>query len=226
MSNPADTKYALVREVVEGTTVATPAFTFLDYIPGADFKLDTKSLSSDVMRQNRSMAGFRRTNRSASGSLKTHFRRDTAIDMLLESGMSGTWSGNVLKAGTTDCTHTIEKIMYEKGVPDYTRALGMMVRSFNLTVDASSNAEITFDMIGMNKTVSTSMITGATYTDPTQGQELIGDDVGVISIAGLNGLVYNSIELSVEHTREAKMLSAMRHRSALALADSVSRSCP
>jgi hypothetical protein len=82
MANPADTTYSIIRETVEGTTPATPAFRNLDYIPGNEFKLDSKLLTSDVLKQNRAMAGLAKVNTAPLGDFKTHFRRDTALDLL------------------------------------------------------------------------------------------------------------------------------------------------
>ncbi len=203
MANPADTTYAIVRETVEGTTPATPAFRNLDYIPGNEFKLDSKLLTSDVLKQNRAMAGLGKLNVAPSGDLKTHFRRDTSLDLLLESALSGTFTSNVLKGGNTDTFHTIEKKMFEGATADYTRYTGMIVNKFGLTVDASSNAEATFGFLGMGRSNAAAIVTGATYAAATQGTLLDGADVGTISIAGLTG-TFLSLDLSVETNRESK----------------------
>jgi hypothetical protein len=204
MANPADNTYAIIREAVEGTTPATPAFKYLDYIPGNEFALDSKMLNSDVLKQNRAMAGVRKTSYSASGSIKTQFRRDASYDMLLESAFSGTFATNVLKASNVDSFHTIEKRMLEGATPLFWRYNGMQVTKFGLTVDAESNAEANFDFIGAGRTTGTAIVTGATYAAPAQGVELDGTDVGTMTIAGLTGVRYMSLDLSVEHTREAK----------------------
>lgn len=205
MANLSDTTYSVVRETVEGTTPATPALSNFDYIPGSDLTLDAKLLSSDVLKANRAMAGLGKVNFVGGGSLKTHFRRDTVIDMFLESALSGTFATNVLKAGKTDSTHTIEKKMIQAGSPLYFRYTGMQVSKFGLTVDASSNAEATFDFIGVDRTTSTSAIVGATVGAVTQGALLDGSDVGTMTIAGLTG-VFQSLELSVSHDRTPRFV--------------------
>lgn len=201
--NPADTIYSIVRETVEGTINATPAFKGLDYIPGNEFSIDAKTLSSDVLKQNRAMAGLAKTGFSATGSLKTQFRRDTSLDLLLESALSGTFSTNVLKGGNTDSFHTIEKKMFNGATPLYFWYRGMVAKKFGLSVGAGANAEATFDFIGMGRTTGTVAQTGATYTAPTQGPLYTGNDVGTISIAGITG-TYMSLDLSVEHNRDAQ----------------------
>ena len=205
MANLSDTTYSVVRETVEGTTPATPAMRNFDYIPGSDLMLDAKLLSSDVLKQNRSMAGLGKINFLPGGALKTHFRRDTVIDLFLESALSGTFTANVLKAGSIDSTHTIEKRMVQAGSPLLFRYTGMQVTKFGLTVDASSNAESTFDFIGVNRTTTTIPITGATVGTVTQGALLDGTDVGNITIAGLTG-VFQSLDLSVSHDRTARFV--------------------
>lgn len=203
MANPSDTTYHLVPEVVEGSAPATPAFKGLDYIPGNEFKLDSKLLSSDVLKQNRAMAGLTKVNVAPTWTLKTHLRSDTSLDTLFQSVMSGTFNTKVLKGGFADSTVTIEKKMVEAGVPDYTRLHGMMATKLGLTVDASSNAEVSFDMLGMSRTTSSAILTGATYAAPVQGPLLSGKDVGSISIGGMTA-TYVSLDLSVEQNRESK----------------------
>lgn len=204
MANPSDTTYSIVREVVFGTTPATPAFKSFDYIPGSDLSYDMKSLNSDVLKQNRAAAGYRKVGGNVSGSLKSQLRRDTNIDMLIESIVGGAFTTNVAKGGNTDFSHTIEKKMVDSGNSMYWRYTGVQVSKLGITASSDSNAEVSFDFVGMGSPLPTSaIITGATYTAPTQGTLLTGLDFGTITVAGLTA-VFSSLDFSIDQTREAQ----------------------
>lgn len=203
-TNPSDTLYYIVRETVEGTTPTTPAFKGLDTIPGStDFSADSKALSSEVLKANRSSGQLAKTNFSSKGSLKTDFRRDTSMDLLIESGIGGAFTANVAKAGGTDYTHTIEAKYVVGGTPGIVRYPGMTVSKFGLSVDAESKAQVSLDLIGMAPTSNATAIAGSTYTAPTQGPLIVGDDVNTITIGSLTA-VFTSLDLSVEHKRAAR----------------------
>ena len=200
MANPIDTTYAFIKETVAGTTPATPAFKYFDYVQGSDLNYTGKMLTSDVLKQNRAQAGYRKAAFAVAGALKTQFRRDTTTDMVLESLLSGTFTANVLKGGNTDSTMTIEKYMKDTGTM-YFRNAGVMATKMGLTVAADGNAEVSFDFTGMTRSTATVAITGAAYTAATQGTLLSGPDVGTITIGGLTA-TYTSLDLQVEQKRD------------------------
>src|SRR4051812_7284544 len=93
----SNTTFALIKEATAGTTPATPAFLALDYIAGSEPNYTSDTVESQVITASRSSRGVRKTNFRVDGSIKTQLFRDTAIQTLFESGLSGTTASGTLK---------------------------------------------------------------------------------------------------------------------------------
>lgn len=202
--NPSDNTYAIVKETEEGQVPASPAWLSLPHIPGTMPELTAQNLTSPTLQASRASAGSRKTGYSVGGGLAVHFRRHTAIDVLLASALSGAWSGNILKAGNTDSSFTIQKSMKNgEGTTDYKRWYGNQVANFSLSCSATGVAEASFDVLGMGQDASNAIVTGATAGTVTSGIPLVGLDVTAVTIAGVTG-TFNNLELTVGHEREAQ----------------------
>lgn len=200
--NPSDTRYAISKETVAGTTNATPAFLVLDYMDGTEVVYESDWLESPTRRANRASSGGRPVAFKVTGSLKQHFARDAATDLLLESGLSGTFNTNVLSSGANDTSFTIEKRMSNsEDTQLYSYFTGCQVTKLTISGTANGNIEFSADIIGMARTTGTAQKTGATYANPSNAMKLAGVDV-VPSIAGLT-VDFLKFEYTVEHTREA-----------------------
>lgn len=204
MANTSDTTYAIIAEVVPGTVPATPAFQRVDYVQGSQPTFTSDFVNSQVVRSNRAAAAGRKTNFRVEGSLQVEFCRDAAVELLLQSALSGTWTTNVLKGAATDTSLTIEERMVEPpSTVLFKRHTGCQVSSFALSVTAEGMSEATFDIIGMGRTMAETIVTGATYTGPGSAQKLTGLDLTSVSVAGLTGLVATGARLTVSHDRSA-----------------------
>lgn len=202
MANPSDTKFYLIAETVPGTTPATPAFQEIAHIPGSTPMEEADFVDSPVLKPNRAAGLGRKTNFRVGGGVQTQLKRDTAHDVLLQSALSGTFTTNVLKGGTTDSSFTVERRMLEGATTLYKRFAGCQVTSFKLSADPSGIAEATFDVVGMTATTGTAILTGATYAVAANTTPLTGIDVTSVTIAGLTAK-YLSFELTVDSGREA-----------------------
>lgn len=208
--NTSDISFAIIKETVEGTMPTTGALLRIDHVPGTSPTFTTDSIESPVKSQKRASAGNRKTNPRAEGGLKTHLCRDAAIELLMQSVCSGIWTeagvtgegDDILKAGETDVSLSIEKKI--AGAANlFMRYTGCQVTKMTLTCDASSNAEISFDILGMGR-VTANAPTALTYTDSSNKLKLAGEDVNAVSIGGMTGVTFRSLELTVEQSREAK----------------------
>lgn len=201
--NPSDISWALIKEVTPNTTPASPAFLKIDHIEG-DLQYNADFIESQVVKANRASAGGRKVGFKDEGSLKVHLHRDAAIDALLESALSGTFTSNTLKAGSTDTSLTIEKkLLASDASALYRRYTGCQVSKFALSCEASGNAEVTFDILGMAASTGTAILTSATYANASTTTKLTGLDIGTFTIAGLSSPEVRKVELSVEQNREA-----------------------
>lgn len=202
--NPSDFRYAIVKEVTAGTTPATPTFLVFPFESSTQLDLTHDSVTSPLVRSSRASDGMRKVNFRVEGSLKGQLFRSTVIDTLLESSLSGAFATNVLKASNVDTNFTVEKTFYNGATAYYHRFTGCQVSKFGLTAGTDTNAEITFDVLGLDRTNATTAIASSTYTQPSNTLRLAGIDLNGVTVDGLSNVACTSIELSVEHEREAQ----------------------
>lgn len=202
--NPSDTTFAIIKEVTAGTTPSTPAFLNLDFVSGTAPMLQSNTVVSAVSKPSRAAASSRRTNYSVGGGIATELNRDAAVEALLEGALSGAWATNVLKAGKVDTNYTIEERKVDGATSLFQRFTGCQVSNMALTCDLSGIAGLTFDVIGMNRTTANVIVTGATYAAASVKPKLVGLDVSNVTIAGVAGLVFTSLNLTVGHNRETQ----------------------
>lgn len=202
--NPSDTSIAIIKEVTAGTTPASPAFIPFEFIPGDMPTFEAEMVTSNVLKANRASGGGRKAAFAVGGGLKTHFRRGLHMDLLLESALSGQFATNVLKASNVDTNFTVEtKRLDAAAAAYYHRHTGCQVKDMTLSCNATGNAEISFGIVGMNRTTGTAILTSATYPAVAASTNLMGLDVTAVTVAGLTA-VFNSLELTVSHNREAQ----------------------
>jgi len=201
MANSADTTYGIIREATVGVIPATPALKVLD-TNSFDWTAESTMLASDVMKANRAAGDTLEQQFYVTGSMSSDFRNDPAIDMILEGGFGGTFASKVLKAGSTDLSHTIEAKMLGTTTL-YTQLSGNLITSVGVKVDAASKAEFSSEFIGLSQATRTAIVTGATYVAPTQGPLIGGGSAGSITISGITGTFYG-LDLKVGHSRAAK----------------------
>lgn len=201
--NPSDYRYSVIKETVAGSMPATPALQIVPHISGDEPRLTADSISSNVVLPNRDKSGSKKVNYRVEGALKTHFKRSGENDMLMEGAHCGTFTSGILKGGTTDHSFSIEKQMPKSGTTYYHDFLGLQVTKMNLTVDAQSNAEVTYDFIGMDRTERAVAKAGVTYVPSSSALELTGLNVNNVTIAGLTA-VCRALEYTCEVQKEAQ----------------------
>jgi|GEM_PF-1597461 len=204
MASPSDRSFAIIAETTPGTLPGTGVLLPFDPIPGTRPSFRADELTSPALSRLRASRGSRRSNFRVEGGLRGHFARGAAMELLLESALSGLWTTNVLRAAATDRSVAIEESLPEGGVMLYQRFLGCMVAGFNLECAYDGNAEASFDVLGMSRQTATAA-TALTYgTSPTT-LPLAGADVSAVSIAGLAGSTapdFVNLTLGVTHNRE------------------------
>ena len=203
--NTADTTYAVIAETVPGTVPATPVFANIPYIPGTMPNYDGTALMSDVRYPNRGVVDMRKVDFKVTGGNKVHFKRDTAVELLLQSALSGVWATNVLTAGKTETSLTIEQCQTDGTNKLYSRYSGIEVSEFSIDADFNGNIEADFTYVGMTKATATAIVTGATYTGPNIVAPLLtGLDISGLTIAGITSPIATKLSLKVTNDRETQ----------------------
>lgn len=206
MASPSDRSFAIIGETVAGVLPGSGNLLPVDYIPGTRPRFTADQLASQTLSQSRASRGSRRVNYRTEGGMRLHFCRDAAVELLLESALSGAWATNVLKAGRTDRSIAIEERLVEGAGSLYQRFLGCQVGNFTLECSYDGNAEASFDVLGMSRQTATTA-SSLTYATVGSGLKLTGADVSAVSIAGLSGSTtpdFVNLSLAVRHNREAQ----------------------
>jgi hypothetical protein len=185
---------AYVAEATYGETPANPVFQVFNPT-SISIGLEKETFQSETIRSDRQLNDFRHGVRQVSGDIGIEFR-DASWDDLLQAVMMGTWSTDVLKAGTTRRSFTIERFFSDIG--RYRRGKGCEANAFTLDCPASGIVTGTFSFIGMDDTGSGTAITGSTYTaDPNEN--VMDSLSGSITVGGSAVTCITSIKLTLEN---------------------------
>ena len=181
----SELRSAYVAEVTPGTTPATPSFNTLHS--------GVRMMAKPVITQGRSLiAGGGRLGQGyeaidVTGSLESPLIYGV-YDDFLATLLQGAWSSDVLVDAKATTAITVENTVPAGagGTPTMLRYRGVEATSGTLALKARTAANLSLQMVGRGSDVATTTaITGATYTDPTEADPLSsGQDVGTIVFDG------------------------------------------
>ena len=197
----ANKQTAIIAEVTQGTTPATPAFKLLrdSRVSGSPNRPASRSPErrSDRMAANMTSGLF-----TFPKSIEMPWVRDDGLDVLWESALCGAWATNVLKNASTKKPFTLEE-KYEGGATDpYRRLAGCLVDSVSIGFRNGEPGTLSFGVKAMAETAATSAIASSTYTAPTPGYDpstpadIVVNDLFSITtpkVMGLNMTISNSL---------------------------------
>ena len=166
----ANNQTAIIAEVTQGTTPATPAFLLTRDIrvSGSPSRPATRS---PERRADRMAANMTTGLSSFPKTIELPYVRDAATDVLWESTLMGAWTANVLKNASTAKFFTIEE-KYEGGTTDpYRRLAGCMVDSCSIGFRNGEPGTLSFGIRALAETSATAAIASATYAAPTPGYD-------------------------------------------------------
>lgn len=193
---------AWIAEATAGTIPSTPAFTTSDVaisMTATPSIIESKTMHAGGARSGVAVGGIAVAG-SMSGSM-IYGNYDTFLETLLQ----GAWSTNVLKDGKSVKTVSVENTLPAGagGTNTMMRFRGVQATSGNITLASNADVQFSFDLVGMGSDdATTTAITGATYTDPTNTTPLAsGIDVGTIVYDGytLDCFETSTIDLSYEN---------------------------
>jgi hypothetical protein len=191
-----DLSYIL--ESVYGTTPSTPAFTPIRHT-GTTVGLSKDAIESEELREDRQIAHFRHGNKNVSGDINIELSYGS-FDDLIQAVMCGTWATDILKAGTTRRSFTIER--HHEDITRWLRATGCHFNTMSLSVAPNSMVTGSFGVIGKDFTIATSAIVGATYGAESTTAPF-DSFTGTISEGGSGIAVVTALELSIDNGMEA-----------------------
>jgi len=195
-SSSSELRSAYIAETTAGTTPSTPAFITLDapaLLKATPKIVESKSLVVQGARASQAVGGI-----AVSGTLAGPMIYGN-YDALFETLLQGAWSTNVLKDAKTVKTVTIENTIPAGagGTATMLRYRGVQAVGGTITAAAGEEIGISLDLRGMGSdTGTTTAITGATYSDPSDVIPLTaGVDVGTITAAGYTLDCFSRVEV-------------------------------
>ena len=189
---------AYVAENTFGTTPTTPVFVPIRHT-GTTLGLSKDAIESEELRQDRQIAHYRHGNKSVSGDVNIELSYGS-FDDLLQATLAGSWASDVLLAGTTRRSFTIER--HHSDINKYLRSTGCSFNSMSLSVAPNSMVTGSFSIIGKSFTVASTAISGATYSSETTSAPF-DSFTGSVNEGGSSVAVVTGIELSVDNGMEA-----------------------
>lgn len=151
----------VVAESTYGTAPTTPTWTPIP-ITGSDPQHSRDAIRAGKLRSDRQISDLRLGNNKISPVLKGELEYGS-FDALLEAGLMGTWTSNVLKAGQTRRSFTVERY-FNLSTDEYHRILGAEVNTLDISIKPNAMVSITVGMIGQSVTLATTQIADSTYS--------------------------------------------------------------
>lgn len=196
IANGAQHSLHYVAESTYGTTPSTPTWTPLPHT-GTTLALTKDGIESEKLRGDRQVEDFRHGNKSVSGDVTGELEY-AAFDDMLEAALCGSWTTDVLKAGTTRRSFTFERKFADLATPEYHRYTGCEVNALSISVSPNAMVTTTFGIIGKDLTTNTSQVASSVYSSDV-GNSPFDSFTGSILEGGSSIGVVTAFELSLEN---------------------------
>lgn len=185
-----------------GTTPANGTWQDLRYV-SSSLAANPQTVISNELRSDRMVSDLVKVSEAVGGDVAVELS-DGTYDDLLEAGMGGTWTTNVLKAGATKRAYSLELDYDFDGTPHYLQYKGMRVGgfNFNFTYGAIITGGFVFAgkeaLSSATSLVGTGSTTAKTTTDVINGS----DQVTSITLDGgaITGVTVRSITLNLDNS--------------------------
>jgi hypothetical protein len=120
--------------------------------------LSRDTLQSDALRSDRQISFVRTGTDKVGGSLDIEFGAKE-FDPFLAAALGGTWTADVLKAGTVLQMFTLERVFGDIGL--YQRFVGCAVNQMTLSVKPGALVTGSFDFVGLSAALETDPLSDA-----------------------------------------------------------------
>tara|TARA_B110001450_G_scaffold247984_1_gene263635 strand:+ start:426 stop:1337 length:912 start_codon:yes stop_codon:yes gene_type:complete len=187
-----------VLESTFGTTPTNPSFTPIRHT-GTTLGLSKDSIESEELREDRQVAHYRHGNKSVTGDVNFELSYG-GLDDLLQATLCGTWATNVLLAGTTRRSFTVER--HHQDIGKFLRSTGCQFNTMSLSVAPNSMVTGSFGVIGSGFSSSGTALTNATYSAESTTAPF-DSFTGAITEGGSAIAIITALELNIDNGMEA-----------------------
>ena len=200
----ANKQTAIIAEVTQGTTPATPAFKVLREVRVSGSPQRPASRSPE-RRSDRMAANMTSGLATFPKAIEMPWVRDEGLDVLWESALCGAWASNVLKNASTKKPFTLEE-KYEGGATDpYRRLAGCLVDQVSIGFRNGEPGTLSFGVMAMAETAATSAIASSTYAAPTPGYDpSTPADIVVNNLFGVSSPKLMSLNMTIANNMRAQ----------------------
>lgn len=197
----ADGSRHSLRMVAESSYGVTPSNPVFDYIrhTGTTLGLTKEGLQSEELRDDRQISDFRHGARQVGGDISIELSYGS-FDKILEALLGGTWTTDVLKAGTTRRSFTLERFFGDILSADkpYHRFTGVEFNTLQLQINANAMVTGTIGVVGKDMVTDTAIVAGATYSAVSTTSPL-DSFTGTLNEAGTPIAVITEIQLNLDN---------------------------
>lgn len=197
----ADGSRHSLRMVAESSYGVTPSNPVFDYIrhTGTTLGLTKEGLQSEELRDDRQISDFRHGARQVGGDISIELSYGS-FDKILEALLGGTWTTDVLKAGTTRRSFTLERFFGDILSADkpYHRFTGVEFNTLQLQINANAMVTGTIGVVGKDMATATAIVAGATYNAVSTTSPL-DSFTGTLNEAGTPIAVITEIQLNLDN---------------------------
>jgi len=195
-ANGAQHSLHYIAETTYGTTPSTPSFSPIPHT-GTSLAVSKDAVESEKLRGDRMVEDFRHGNKTVGGDITCELEYE-AFDDLLEAVCCGTWATNVLKAGTTRRSFTIQRKFGDLATPEFHTYKGCEINTLGISVSPNAMVTTTFGIVGKDLSLGTSAITGSTF-GADSGNSPFDSFTGSITEGGSSIATVTSIEFNLEN---------------------------
>ena len=200
IANGAQHSLHYIAESTYGTTPSTPTWTPLPH-NATSLALTKDAIESEKLRGDRQIEDFRHGNKQIGGDVTSELEYG-ALDDIIEAVMCGTWTTNVLKAGTTRRSFTLERKFADLDTPEFHRYTGCEFNTLSMSIAPNALVTATVGVIGKDISLATAEIASSTYSADV-GNTPFDSFTGSITEGGSSIATVTSLEFTVENGLEA-----------------------
>lgn len=192
-----------IAESTYGTTPATPTLQKLRHT-SCSLALSKNSSQTAELRDDRQIADLRHGAYQVGGDIGFELSTQT-FDDFIEALMCGTWSADVLKAGSIRRSFTIERYFADiaSGDKPFHRFTGCEINAMSLSVTPDARVTGSFSILGQSMATDTVILTGASYTEPNS-RKVLDSFSGAITEGGQGIGIVTEISLNISNGLEAR----------------------
>lgn len=201
--NNADDQWLVARQ--DSTGAVSGNLFHVPFIPGSRFDNTSDMTTSKTQNPNRAAGASRRNNYKVSGGLDMDLQVCDAFEIFLKSLLAGKFDAHgQLLASNVQSTFYAEERYVNNGVVNINTYSGLDAMS--ITIDAKySGDNVSMKMTAIGTASATGTAASAYTVSPLATlNPFSGQDIQNVTIAGLTGLYYSDLSLSIESKKDTQ----------------------